>query len=257
MTYFARKLRYGAHDGEVGANYIALIELAKKKGGAPVGFVLYRQLIQFNYPAENLTEMIRLSAKTAEEAIKRFWPCWDDKEDTGKEFPGHQSEKWIKTTLWLNFVAVGGGYEAFGYRHDSKGIRLGRWVRVGTPAPWSKRRKNKKPLQFGLPAHIILVDRLRIRAVKEEKEELHRQLNELESYDEDDNNNYVPEENQAEYEAIENDIALLNDEIASIEAKIEALRGKMRSEVREIFPVPLGMVPKRASRPKPERGYLW
>ncbi|MDE2173534.1 MAG: hypothetical protein KGJ31_03040 [Patescibacteria group bacterium] len=250
MAYFARKLRYGAHDGEAGANYIALIELARKKGGAPVGLLLYQRIIQYNFPAENRTEMIRLPAKTAEEAIKRFWHS--DEKGEGKEFPGFYSKLWQKTTLWLNHVAVGGGYEGYGYRHDSKGIQPGRWVRVGTPASWSRHRKKKRPLQFGLPAHIILVDQARIRGIEEDIDDLKYKLNELESYDDEGDCNYVPEENQEEYEAIESRVAALRCEIFSIHAKIEALHGKMRSEVRQMFPVPLGLIPKRASRPKPE-----
>lgn len=255
MTYFARKLRYGAHDGESGANYIALLELAKKKGGSPVGFLLYQRIIQYNVPAENRTEMIQLPVETAEEAIRRFW--FSDEKGMGKEFPGFQSDRWEKTTLWLDLVAVGGGYERFGYRNNSDGIYPGDWVRVGMPAPWSRRRGRKKPLQFGHPAHIILVDRARIRSIEEDVDELKYQLNELESYDDDSDRNYVPDYNQAEYEAVEYKIELLKGEIASIEAKIEALRGKMRLQVRQMFPVPLGMIPKRVSRPKPEQRFWW
>lgn len=255
MAYFARKLRYGAHDGEAGANYIALIELAKRKGGNPVGFLLYQRIIQYNYPAENRTEMIRLPVKTVEEAIKRFWSS--DKEGEGKEFPGFHSKLWQKTTFWLDCVAAGGSYERFGYGNDSDGIRPGSWVRVGTPAPWSKRRGRKKPLRFGHPAHIILVDRERICSIEEEINELADQLNELESYDDESDSNYVPKENQAEYETIEYKIALLGSEIASIEAKSEALRGKMRIQVRQMFPNPLGLIPKRVSRSKESRSMRW
>src|SRR3989344_3776840 len=109
MAYFARKLRYGAHDGEAGASYMALIELAKRKGGVPVGFLLYRQIMQYNYPAENKVEMIRLDVKCAEEAIRRFWPL--SKSGAGKEFPGHARPRWEKTTPWLVIVAAGGGHE--------------------------------------------------------------------------------------------------------------------------------------------------
>ena len=248
MAYFARKLRYGAHDGEAGANYIALIELAKRKGGTPVGFLLYQRIIQYNYPAESRTEMIRLPTKTAEQAINRFW--FSDGKGMGKEFPGFRSKLWQKTTLWIDHVAVGGGYEGYGYRYDKEGIHPGEWVRVGTPAPWSKRRGRKKPLRFGHPAHIILVDQARIRGLESDIDELKYQLNELESYDEDSGDNYVPDYNQAEYGVIEDKVAALNGEIVSIGAKIEALRGKMRIEVRQMFPKPLGLIPKRVSRSK-------
>lgn len=132
MAYFARKLRYGAHDGESGAQFMALIALAKKKGGKPVEFLLYQRIIQFYYPAENLNRMVRLKAVSAEEAIRRFWP-WGG--ETGKEFPGWESDQWEKTTLWLYPVAVGGGYEQFA---------SGTWVRATTPNPWSGRRKGAR-----------------------------------------------------------------------------------------------------------------
>lgn len=129
MAYFARKLRYGAHDGDSGAQFMALVEITKKKGGKAVEFVLYQKIIQYFHPAENITRMIRLSATTAEEAVSRFWP-WD--EGTGKEFPGWKSSQWEKTTRWLYSVAVGGGYEQF---------PLGAWVKTTTPNPWTNRRR--------------------------------------------------------------------------------------------------------------------
>ena len=252
MAYFARKLRYGAHDGEAGASYMALIELAKRKNGAPVGFVLYRRIIQYSCSAESKTEMIRLEAESSDQAIRRFWP-WGKKR-AGNEFPGFNSERWEKTTLWLNHVAAGGGYERYGYDYSYRTgkVHPGDWVRVGTPSPWSKRRKKKKPLQFGLPAHVILVDEARIRLIEEDIEELEFQLNNLESYDDENECNYVPGDSHAEYEAIKHEVMLLKQRIFSIRAKIEILREKMRAEVRQQFPVPLGMIPRRVSRPKPE-----
>ena len=97
MTYFARKLRYSASDGDGGASYMALIELAKRKGGMPVDFILYLRVIQYNYPAESIIKMIRLEVESAEEAIRRFWP-WG-KSGAGKEYSGFQSDRWQKTTL--------------------------------------------------------------------------------------------------------------------------------------------------------------
>lgn len=241
MAYFARKLRYGAHDGEAGAQFMALIEIAKKKWGRPIEFVLYQRIMQYYYPSENITRMIRFTAATAEEAIKRFWP-WS--EGTGKEFPGWKSERWEKTTLWLYSVAVGGSYEK---------VRHGDWVRVGRPSLWSKRRKKKKPLRFGHPAHIILVDQARIRSIEEEIDGLKYKLNELESYDDDNDFKYVPEENLAEHDRIEEKVTKLMQEIFSIKAKAQALREEMRAEAYRMFPIPLGMIPKRDSRPKPER----
>lgn len=251
---YARKLRYGAHDGESGASYMALIELAKKKSGEPVKFVLYQRVIQYNYPSESITQMVSFEVATAEEAIRRFWP-WDG--GTGKEFPGWESDQWETTTLWLDVVAAGGWYERFDYCHDEKGVRLGRWVKVGTPSPWKKRHK-KKPLRFGFPAHIILVDEARIRTIEEDISDLRFELNVLESYYDGSDESYVPEENREEYRRVEGKIETLRDEIASIRAKIKALREKMRLEVRQKFPTPAGLTPKRVIREAlKSRGSVW
>jgi len=249
MAYFARKLRYGAHGGDGGVNYMALLEIAKKKGGRPVEFVLYRRIIQYPYPGntrrlDNRIEMVRLKAATAEEAIKRFWP-WD--EGTGKKFPGHHSSRWKKTTLWLDSVAVGGWYERFGYSDDQGKIQFGTWVRVGTPVPWHSRRR-KKRIQFGNPAHIVLARQATIRALKDEKMRLEWSLNDLEGYDNDNDCNYIPEENELAYAAVRKQINKLEAEISSAEGSIANLTAEMRYKVRRMFPNPVGKTPKRALR---------
>jgi hypothetical protein len=265
MAYFARKLRYGAHDGESGASYMALLELAKKKGGKPVGFVLYLRQIQYahsygyeKYPGSNEVKMIRLKAHSAEEAIVRFWPWeWDYdtyeyKPEYGKEFPGWESDRWEKTTLWLDFVAAGGGYEACGFYRDglNKQERLfGRWTRVGTPAPWSKHRK-KKLLQFGNLGHILRAHQLSIPALKEQQFELRRDLDELLSYDEDTDSMYLEEENREKHEAVEARMEAVQKEIAEVETLMAITRAEMRHNVRQMFPEPKGLRPKRDTRPK-------
>jgi hypothetical protein len=252
MAYFARKLSYGAHDGEASASYMALLELAKKKGGKPVGFVLYRRIMQYFEPKENRNEMIRLKAETAGEAIKRFWPS----EDTGEEFPGHKSNCWEKTTLWLDCVAVGGGYELF---------HPGTWVRVGTPSLWSKRRK-KKPLQFGNLAHILLVHEAQLRGLENEKSDLEFGLesgsSDFEEYDDDNDCNYIPERNQVAYdlfrEKIQEKISEVETEISSLTVAVKSTRAEMRYKVRRMFPKPIGRIPRRTLRKQNElRGHRY
>lgn len=252
MAYFARKLQYGAHDGDAGAHYFALLELARRKGGRPIGFVLYRRIMQDNFPAENLAEMIRLSADTAEEAVKRFWPS--DAEGMGNEFPGHRSNRWKKTTLWLSLVAAGGGYERFGYKNDREGIRPGNWARVGTPAPWAKRRKRKKPLQIGNLGHILLAHQAQLHVLLEEWSVLMRKLSGLEMCDRDDDGNFfVPKEDEAEFNEISAEIEKLDGEIDSVRADIARTKAEMQYMIRKIFPKPMGLIPKRILRYERER----
>lgn len=239
MAYFARKLRYGAHDGDAGAHYFALLELARKKGGPPIGFVLYRRIM---FPAESRTEMIRLSAGTAEEAIRRFWPS--DERGAGKEFPGYKSDKWQKTTLWLDPVAT----KCFGYKNDHEGVRSGSWVRVGTPAPRSKRRKRKKPLQIGNLGHILFAHKERFHILLDEKRVLTMELAKLEEYDDETDSTYVPIEKHAVFDEISAEVERLDAEINPIWADIVRTEAEMRYRVRKMFPKPAGIVPKRVLR---------
>lgn len=244
MAYFARKLQYGAHDGDAGAHYFALLELARKKGGRPVGFVLYRRIM---YPAENRAEMIRLSAETADEAVRRFWPS--DERGVGKEFPGHRSDKWEKTTLWLDSVAT----KCFGYKNDCEGVRPGSWARVGTPAPWrAARRKRKKPLQIGNLGHILLAHQARLRPLAEKQSSLRQKLLTLETIDED-NGSYVSEDDWDEYELVSAEMQEVKDEIDLIHEDIARINAEMRYKVRRIFPKPMGLIPKRILRYERDR----
>lgn len=246
MTYFARKLRYGAHDGEVGAQFMALVEIAKKKGGRPVEFVLYQRIIQFYHPSENLTRMIRFKAETpegavaAEEAISRFWP-WD--EGTGKEFPGFESDRWERTTLWLYRVAVGGSYERY---------RPGEWIRIGTPAPWRNRHK-KKPLHFGNLGHKLVILRSRLSSLEKERSDLESERSDLEEYD--DNpfaTTLVLEENKEEHEALSERISAVEETIAVTEAEIAAAIAEAQFKAYTLFPEPAGLTPRRVLRQQEE-----
>lgn len=225
MAYFARKLRYAAYDGDAGGGFMALIELAKKKGGRPVEFVLYRWA---QYPNNERSEMIRLSAATAEEAIKRFWFL---DEGTGKEFPGHESDRWKKTSFWLYSVAVGGSYER---------VSSGTWVRVGMPAPWKKRRK-KRPLQlqFGNSAHILLVHYARLRGLEHEKLALEFDLIGIPG-------------NETAYAQVQEQVEEIKEEIVSILATINSTKAEMRYRVYQMFPEIAGITPRRVLRKQHE-----
>lgn len=252
MAYFARKLRYGAHDGDGGAFYFALIELARKKGGRPVGFVLYRRIIDYHNRSSQ-AEMIRLVAETAEEAIRRFWPS--DAKGMGNEFPGHRSDRWERTTLWLDHVAAGGGHECLGYEdHYERGIRLGGWAKVGTPTLRLKRRKRrkKKPLQIGNLAHIILKHQAQLPEILEKRISMSIKLDALTSYDED-GESYVAEYDMEEYDLIFKIIDEIDERIASIHADIAMTKEEMRYIVQKKFPKPMGIIPKRVLRYERER----
>lgn len=256
MAYFARKLRYGAHDGDGGAFYFALIELAKKKGGRPVGFVLYRRIIDYHNRSSQ-AEMIRLTAGTVEEAIRRFWPS--DAKDIGNEFPGHKSDRWERTTFWLNHVAAGGGYERLGYEnHYERGIRLGGWAKVGTPTLRLKRRKRrkKKPLQIGNLAHIILKHQAQLPELSRERSFVQLELDTIMSYDED-GHIYVAEDDNEKYVLLLETIAEIDERIAFIVAEIYRTKDEMRYVVRKMFPKPMGMIPKRILRHERERMLAW
>ena len=241
MAYFARRLRYGAEDGEAGAHFIALLEMVKRKSGRPVMFVLYRHIMQYHYPEENRSEIIRLSAKTAEEAIKRFWPS--GVEGTGKEFPGYRSKRWEKTTLWLYRVAVGGGYERFA---------SGTWVKVGRPAPWSKRRR-KQLLQFGNISHILLKHQRLLGELEEEKSELTSKpaVSQVTIEEELEDDAFVPEEYGKEYVEVFREIQRVEEEIERTVDILEATKREMRYKVRKMFPKPAGQTPKRLRRTVP------
>lgn len=238
MAYFARKLRYGACDGDSGASfYFALVELARKKGGRSIGFVLYRRIM---FCVKNRTDMIRLSANTAEEAVRRFWPS--NTKGIGSEFPGHRSEQWEKTTLWLDSVVDGGAHERFG---------PGWWVKVGTPA--KRRKKKKKPLQVGNISHILVKHQARLNNLLDERSCLRYKLSSLESFDEESESGYVAEEDTEEHDLALEAMEKIDDEIDLAHEDIARTKAEMQYMTRKIFPKPVGLVPWRVLRYERER----
>lgn len=255
MAYFARKLRYGACDGDGSAFYFALVELTRKKGGRAVGFVLYRRAANFlGGLVKNRAEMITLGAETTEEAIRRFWPS--DEKGMGSEFPGHGSKRWKRTTLWLDSVAAGGAYECFGYEnHYERGIRLGRWAKVGTPILRAERRKRHKktPLQVGNLAHILLKHRAQLLELSRERRRAQLELDTITSYHDDDGDICIAEADAEEHVVLLGVIAETDERIAFVHADIDRTKEEMRYIVRKMFPKSTGLIPKRVLRYERER----
>lgn len=231
---FARKLRYGAHDGEAGAHFAALLEIARRKGGKPVGFVLYRYIRQYFCPEENRSEMIHIEAQTAEEAVKRFWPP--------------PTKGWEKTTLWLYAVSVGGGYEIF---------PGGTWVKIGRPAFRAKRRR-KKPLRFGNVSHIHHIHAERLCNLQRELQKLSREdaedipsielvVGAREAF-------FFTAQGASERRAVA--IAALTEQVAVALRAVNNTKAEMQQVVRRKFPEPLGITPKR-SLPKKKTVIMW
>ena len=220
MGYFARKLRYQAHDGDVSATFIALIELTKKKGGKPIEFVLYYKTIQYQSPSESFCKMIRFKAATTEEAIAKFW---SSEQGGMARFPKLDSGEWEKTTDWLYSVAVGA---------------LKQFQKVGMPALWEKRRK-KKPLQVGNISHMRLLKQWQLHEREEEIHTLSLKLASLETYDLLDRF-YVSECNKGDYnhflqqlDRVYAEILSCTEDIAVIEAEMRYTRDKA---YRNMFP---------------------
>lgn len=156
MSFYAREIEFCASD-ESGA-YVALIAIAKKKGGKPIKFVLYRFL---SIGPKGMFESIEFSGSQEKEATKAFpygpvvyRPIKEELEglqglmEEGK-LPRTRVSQWKMTTDWLSNVAVGGS------RYPR-----GTWVTLRKrPYTWRKsgpRKERKLRLKFGELRHILL-----------------------------------------------------------------------------------------------------
>lgn len=230
MTHFARKLCYAANDGENGATFAALIELADKKGGPSTGFVLFWRILR-SPPMRCESKMIRLKVETAEEAQK-FWLG-------GKKFPGWQSERWQKTTPWLDRVAAGGWYEQYPPLT---------WVKVGTPNLWARRRKKRVP-QFGDMGFALREHKMQLRELEEQKWNLENSF--PDSFDEETGDYYLQEDEEAAAR-IRRCVDEIDEVILAAKNDIEAIEAEMRFKVRQKFPHPIGKTPRRVLRQQTE-----
>lgn len=184
MALFARNSDFFADD-EVGA-YVAFIAIAKKKGGRPIKFVLYRFL---SVGPKGMFESTEFSSHQEEEAKEAFpfgpilyRPIEEESDGMrdlieNQKFPRTRINPWKKTTDWLSDVAVGGS------RYPK-----GTWVKLRKrPYTWRKdgpRKKKKLRLKFGSLEHRLLTVREEIACLKgniseknEEVRTLHRRYN--------------------------------------------------------------------------------
>ena len=139
MALFAHELRHSAYDMGAYLYFISLIELARKKGGPPVKFVLFRHVMYWNFPEQNDSRIARVDA---EMAVMALWPS--DEEGVQRDVL-QCDDRWKKTTSWLCPVAVDGWHEPS--LRDA-------WVKVCEP----KKREKKS-----LDANAIRLKQERIR----------------------------------------------------------------------------------------------
>lgn len=144
MGYFARILWSGARYGELCTEFMALVELAKRKG-KPIGYVLACHKAPHTYHQEECRdEMITIKAKMIEREIKRFWPL-----EGKKEFPScTNDDRWRATSPWLYALVVESWFTHF---------PPGSWASVST------RQWRKKPSQVSKNGNILLLASARTR----------------------------------------------------------------------------------------------
>ncbi len=220
---FARRIRYAGYDNKTKSGFIALIELVRKKGGNPTWFLLYSYTCTAATPtqASAVTKKMKcLPVKTAEEAIRRFW--FQDDKDNVKKFPNHDSKLWEKTTFWLHAVAINS------WRVSSSCS----WMRVGTPAMWwKKRRERKQRLKIGNIFHILAQQMQLLRELERKRRELVPELGLYKNW-EYGNVTY----HSAKHRELSERIEALDMEIYAMLAAIEGTREEMRCRTYQMFP---------------------
>lgn len=147
---FAKKIRYGACDGDEGSCFVALLELAKRKGGKPIKFILYRYATWKKKP----------------EIIEVF-----SREESEKLFPYGRDDLWKRSSRWLFNVSVGGGYQI---------IPKNVWIKIGRARP---RKKRRSLLKFGELSHIYKVKQQFICFLEDKLWEVNREIKSLEDTD--------------------------------------------------------------------------
>lgn len=160
---FAKKIGYCANE----TSYVALLEISKKKGGAPIKFVLYR------YIMGGIFESIEFAGNEREVARKAFpfgpviyKPIEEEME--GLQWLMREGRllrtrinPWEATTDWLEDIAMGGAYNQY-----PKGI----WVKVGKPNTWRQRRARRKKrshLRFGELGHILMKRKFEMKQIED------------------------------------------------------------------------------------------
>ncbi len=248
MAYFARRIGYGANDGDNGSSFLALIELAKKKGGTAIAFFLYRYVVYFDSKDREIT-MIPLEGPKNQEEAKAYLP-WAK----NSKFPGWKESYWQKTTGWLYAVGVGGGYGLF---------NEGTWVRVGMPSPWKNRRK-KKPLEVGNNSHLLRISISLLASLKKQRDDIELQIGDLEVQEDEDGVIsahyfsepnilggywYIEVENEKLFFKLKEQFEMLQQEVEELEMKVLNLTDELRFKFAKEKNVPYW-------RRDPELGHL-
>lgn len=228
MAFYAKKIKYGADD-EVGA-YVALIAIAKKKGGSPIKFVLYRFL---SVGPKGMFESVEFSGSQEKEAKEAFpsgpiiyRPIEEELEglqELMKE--GHlrrtRINPWKETTDWLSSVAVGGA---------CKVSADGTWVRLRKrPYTWRKSRSRKKRrlrLKFGSLEHKLLIIRKEIFCLKGQVSEKREELDLLHF-------KYNNEEGEVAWGLLLKKVAVA-DTLKALEAEVDNLKARESGIVAEM-----------------------
>jgi hypothetical protein len=205
MSYFARRIRYaGAETG-----FVALIELAKKKGGKPTDYFVYKGFIY----GKNM-------------AFQMFNCKTNIREDAGKFFPygygfWNNEKGWVNTTDWLYEVGVGGGY----------GIhKQGIWVKVRHPR-FRKKKKKKLILKFGLLEHILLIEKGRLKELEDKRFSLVSEEESLMPHDNEGNILGIEKadaKNLQRLIKIDEEIEVLESEIEQQEVRIDRIKSEIR-----------------------------
>lgn len=216
MAYFAKKIKYCANE----YSFVALLIIARKKGGEPIKFILYR------YNMNGLAEMIEFNANEKEKAIRSFpygpivFEEPDKEFEDGTEFlPKRRKNLWQKTTGWLYKVGVGGWYQVYPGEI---------WVKVGRQ---SLRERKKLRLRFGELGHLFLVEKLRLKNAEKKKSDLEIKLENL-LYDHDNKGEIIDADltpgQKEKTGKLEKEIDALKKDISNIESKISSLKEEMR-----------------------------
>lgn len=219
MAYFAKKIDYCANE----TSFVALIEIAKKKGGKPIKFILYRYAM--NYGAE------MIDFGNNKKKAKKYFPygpvVFEEEIDviSGGDcsyLPKTRKNLWKKTTGWLYEVAIGGGYEI----HSS-----GDWIKVGRPAIWKKHRR-KMCLRFGELGHILLVNELRLRNLNSARNGIQDVLDDILFYYDDEGEQELRDDLNVEEKnrvgELEAEIESINNLISKTESEFLFLRSEMK-----------------------------
>ncbi len=220
---FARTLWREALDEGYRVQFIALVELVKKKGGIPFGFVLCRHTMFCDNPDKNQNEMIRIKAKTNWDEVGKFWPHDERRE---RDFPGGENDRWKRTTPWLYSLVV----ESWSFE---------RYVKIGRPRPRRKKAviANKSVRVF--PAERVLSrEEQNLLLLKKEISKLQNECEALEM--KAGGCTWVPEKNKSKH-------AFLLRRIARLETAIKfSIRKK--PEIDPAFLRPIGRISGSVNR---------